>query len=317
MSTPPPQSHSSNRLPDDNGRTWKTKYNKLQKEYEQLIEKQRTQSEDSRISEQASVTSEMAMTSERPATSYTRPHVGDEKLIPSYNPDEERDTVEEWVNKVDEVARRYSWNDNDTLRLATLRLRGHAREWFERQTCIDMKWMDLAQSLTKKFKTVIRFSNLLQSAANYEARSGQSLGDYCFCKLQKLQALRCNINDECMIDAVIGGIRDENIARTLSSMRFADTDDMYSKMRTMGNVPLVTHKRTYEISDSVANKKRPSPTVRDSLQQQNPRVLQVLCYNCKQTGHLARNCPRPKLECRKCHKLGHLAAKCSEVPQST
>ncbi|KAJ8909358.1 hypothetical protein NQ315_000447 [Exocentrus adspersus] len=115
--------------------------------------------------------------------------------------------------KVVKIARRYGWSENDTLRLTALRLRGHAWEWYEGQSEKLTTWSDMKETLLKKFKMVIRFSSLLKRAANYEARPGQSLGDYCFQKLQKLQALRCNISDKCLIDAVIGGVKDEYVAR--------------------------------------------------------------------------------------------------------
>ena len=36
----------------------------------------------------------------------------------------------------------------------------------------------------------------------------------------------------------------------------------------------------------------------------------IVCYNCKKTGHKQHNCPQPKIVCNKCKKAGHKANEC-------
>lgn len=146
----------------------------------------------------------------------------------------------------------------------------------------------MKKKLLKKFKTIIRFSNLLSHAANCEARPRQSLVNYCFRKLQIFHALKCNISEECLIGGVIGGIKDETIARTLSSMKFADTNEMYSRIRAMGNVPVLEKKPSNRESEKERRiRRKPNDgndgkghKLSDNLGQSSHKFTKP-CFNCK------------------------------------
>ena len=43
-----------------------------------------------------------------------------------------------------------------------------------------------------------------------------------------------NIPESYLIDAIIGGITDENIARSARSSRFMDTNELYRYLSTLG-----------------------------------------------------------------------------------
>ncbi|KAJ8938824.1 hypothetical protein NQ314_011314 [Rhamnusium bicolor] len=121
--------------------------------------------------------------------------------------------------------------------------------------------------MTVQFRKSIPFAKLLKDTSNYETTPGQNLGDYGFQKLSKLWALNLQIPDKCLIDAVIGGITDENIARTVRSVHHTDANTLYAYLNTMGNMP----NKTY------------TPN----------------------TSHFVGDCRKPRLECTKCNKLGH------------
>ena len=54
-------------------------------------------------------------------------HLGaEENLIPIFDPQTEQ-SVEAWVNRVDELAKSYGWNELIIVRLAANRLKGMAR----------------------------------------------------------------------------------------------------------------------------------------------------------------------------------------------
>ncbi|CAH1967041.1 unnamed protein product [Acanthoscelides obtectus] len=145
--------------------------------------------------------------------------------------------VDKWLDKVDRLAERYHWDDDAILRLISGRLRGNARQWYEENVDYDSSWDEIKRSMSQHFRKSVPFSKLFKDAANYDAAPGQNLGDYCFKKLSKLRALNIQIPDPYLIDAVIGGIRDENIARTVRAAQHTDANALYAYLNTVGEMP--------------------------------------------------------------------------------
>lgn len=97
-----------------------------------------------------------------------------------------------------------------------------------------MKWQYLKEVLIKQFRKPLPFSKLLLDAATYQATQGQDLGEYCFDKLAKLKLLNRHIPEPYLVNAVIGGIPDENISRSARASNFQETSELYAFLSTLG-----------------------------------------------------------------------------------
>lgn len=227
---------------------------------------------------------------------------GEEYVIPVFDPQRSDQSIVTWTRRVDELARTYKWNDVTTVKLVANRLRGMARRWYDTQDQLRVSWTEMKTLLEKQFKKPMPFSKLFKNAALYEARPGQDLSEYCFNKLEKLKSLNLIIPEQSQIDAVIGGITDEHIARTARASRFEDTSELYAYRSTIGRMPEIVR------GDMTTTK-------RNNFQPENVPVAstsgnkKLECYNCK-GAHYFRQCPKPKLECTKCHSIGHVQKNC-------
>jgi hypothetical protein len=94
--------------------------------------------------------------------------------------------------------------------------------------------------MVKQFSKPIRFAKLLREAALYETHEGQDLSEYCFNKVDKLIAPQLKIPETFLVDAVIGEITDEGIARTAKVSRFQNTNELYAYLSAIGRMPLTT-----------------------------------------------------------------------------
>lgn len=164
-------------------------------------------------------------------------HRGDELMIPLFDPAKDDLVIEKWIEHVDDLAAQYDWDDRAIMRLIPGRLKGHARQWYDTRPRLAITWSEIKKSLKQQFRKSVPFSKLFKEAALYESTPGQALGDYCFQKLAKMRKLDIDIPDKYLIDAVIGGISNENVARTVRSAQHRDANQLYTYMTTLGNLP--------------------------------------------------------------------------------
>ncbi|CAG9760384.1 unnamed protein product [Ceutorhynchus assimilis] len=161
------------------------------------------------------------------------------------------------------------------------------------------------------FSKSVPFSKLFKDAANYETKPGQNLGDYCFREMSKLRALNRDIPDAYLIDAVIGGIRDDNILRTVRAAQHEDGNALYAYLNTVGAMP-------NEIESLDLNKAKFKPShstsfIRgnfDNKELSRASGSRVTCLNCGFIGHTSVNCREPCLEWHNWKRLGHTKEKC-------
>lgn len=142
-------------------------------------------------------------------------HNGDELTIPLFDPSKDDVVIEKWIESVDDLAAMHDWDERAIMRLIPGRLKGHARQWYDTRPRVAVTWRETKEALMQQFRKSVPFAKLFKEAALYESNPGQALGNYCFQKLSKMRRLDIDIPDKYLIDAVIGGITDENVARTI------------------------------------------------------------------------------------------------------
>jgi hypothetical protein len=229
------------------------------------------------------------------------PTQGDEKMIPEFKPQQSPFSM---VRRVDEIAEVYGWNDLMIIRVVSNRLTGMARKWYDSQEYFKAIWKNIKHKLAKQFAKPLPFAKLLKEAALYETHEGQDLGEYCFTKLDKLRALKLKIPESSLVDAVIGGVTDENMARTARASRFGDVNELYSYLSTLGEMPRVPRGETRGgFGGKRFHSDQPKKVTNDK-----PAIQ---CFNCH-GPHRVRDCKKPRLECFDCKHLGHIAKNCPQ-----
>lgn len=210
-------------------------------------------------------------------------------------------------------------------RLILGRLKGHARQWYDTRPRVAVTWQETKEALKQQFRKSVPFSKLFKEAALYESYPGQALGDYCFQKLSKMRKLDIEIPDKYLIDAVIDGITDENVARTIRSAQHRNANELYAYMTTLENFPSKNERKT---TLNIRNDRKdralkslsanPSGAVSDeNIKPTGDKAAadniksKVECYNCGKSGHIARKCRMPRVECERYNRLGHRANKCT------
>ncbi|KAH0822046.1 hypothetical protein GEV33_000745 [Tenebrio molitor] len=96
--------------------------------------------------------------------------------------------------------------------------------------------------------------------------------------MEKLKALNLTIPEDYLLDAVVGGITDENIQRSARSSRFADTAELYAYLSTLGCMP--DHTKT-TITPAAPKEAAEQTFTKTFANSSNTTTRAVQCFNCK------------------------------------
>lgn len=237
-----------------------------------------------------------------------------ETMIPVFDPSAENLTVTEWIQKVDELSVFHQWDDVTALKLATSRLRGNARKWYDTAQVSCMNWNTIKELLKYNFPSTVKFGKLLIEAAVYVPHSKQNLGDYCFEKVAKLNKLHLPIPDNYLIDSVIEGIPDKNVALAVRAANFQTVGELANYLSNIGNLGNKAIERTVnqDVSFQARNEQfKPKSTFKSLVHE----AKKISCYNCDE-NHYVSQCRKPIIRCINCRKIGHTKEQCVDPPRA-
>ncbi|KAF9421227.1 hypothetical protein HW555_002699 [Spodoptera exigua] len=226
-------------------------------------------------------------------------------VIPEFDPLLREQTIDVWLNKVDECAEIYNWNDKQTAHFALPKLTGHAKSWYQGLPSIKHSWLEWKRILRESFPSTENYAELLTEMLNRRTRSGESLEVYYFSKINLLN--RCKIFGKQSVDCIVFGIEDKGVRLSAQAGKFDKPEDTLEIFKTVKNYQprdLRDFRRDTQSKDT-----RPSsatsiaPRVNASVRSQPKGNL--TCFNCNDPGPMSWQCRKPLNKCTDCNYLGH------------
>lgn len=234
----------------------------------------------------------------------------DKNIIPTFDPAQKNQRIENWIAKVNECAKIYKWTDEQTTHFSLPKLGGHAKKWYEGLKTIMLSWEQWQERLVKAFPSESNYGALLFEMLERRMKIGESADEYYYDKMMLLNS--CEISGRQAVDCLVYGIDDRTIRAGASSARFSDSEDLLKFLKDICKESFYRNKRNNNSNSATSNDIvcfKCNKTGHRSSQCRSNRG-EITCFNCKEKGHLSNKCTKPIIKCDTCNRFGHKATEC-------
>lgn len=267
------------------------------------------------------------------------PHV-DYRILPdvgtsiwTFTGHETSDRADDWISSVDGLAHTNQW----PLRYRLMYVRSHvseaARSWFLLEEFDD--WDNFVRKFRTTFVRTIRKADLWRELESRVQSPNEPTIDYFYEKIGLCRKLDLSFVET--RDYVLEGLRSQQQADWVSGRVQTDRDVLLSDIREWerlrtkrqhlfpptalnrkGNrydgsstVPIVP-KTPNEPKSVVVSREKPTSRMSGNETPPPTHRAEITCYNCRGTGHISRDCPRPQkpMKCTGCGSDRHRRSKC-------
>lgn len=238
-------------------------------------------------------------------------------VIPEFDPLSKEQTINVWLDKVDECSEIYNWTDRQTIHYALPKLTGIAKTWYQGLPSIKHNWSEWKVMLKESFPATENYAELLTEMLNRRVRPGESFELYYFSKINLLN--RCKIFGRQAVDCLLYGIDDRGVRVGAQAAKFDKPEDVLEFFKT------IKHNRNQNDNQKDFNRDKRSSNILGSGNstrnsdassfKNNNAKGPVTCFNCNGVGHPSFKCPKPIVKCTNCNYLGHDSSHCPKIKE--
>ncbi|KAL1516100.1 hypothetical protein ABEB36_000024 [Hypothenemus hampei] len=231
--------------------------------------------------------------------------------LPNFDPELTDSTV--WITKIEGFKEEFKWSDRETVSRIGPFLTKSAEIWFRAWRPEEESWKTFKTDFLQSFPKQRNLGKLLADAVSYSSSDAQSYVDYARLKLEKLKSVRANWSELDLIDIIIHSIQDHAVRTAAFNCNVKTVSELIAYLVNFVKNPQTTEKPFLKQDRLELKRKRPHQT-------NSPNSTSQVCFICRRTGHIARDCRQNSnnkseksnkgLICRYCKKPGHEISNC-------
>lgn len=218
-----------------------------------------------------------------------------------------------WKRQLQSIRTTYQLDDGTTRILVGLRLKQRALQWFQsRPEHLEITVDELLERMQSIFDYRPAKIDLRKQFEKRLWRYDENFSNYFYDKI--ILANKIPVEEEELTDYIIDGIPDEMMRNQARIQRFERKEDLLKAYEKVSLRPVYkdhpmrgSNYSTAKKTDFGRRRKLPEQTVAHEMESR--------CFNCNQTGHLARNCGKPKKEWGACYECGATSHRLRDCPQ--
>lgn len=215
-------------------------------------------------------------------------------IVPPFDPDDKTLTVTGWLQKLDQLGEIHHWTDYHKTSFMQQKLRGSARNWFNRLDDYRKTWPEWKTALTRAFPRCTDYATVLEELVARRKKFGETMTRYYHDKLALIQ--QCRLDDEAAISCLIKGLPLE-LQANARAFQCTTPDELYAGF--------IAPLENYE---SPRESRRESSVKKPRFEENSG---QKQCYNCGKAGHIVKDCRLKGLvRCYFCNRVGHKKEEC-------
>lgn len=224
-----------------------------------------------------------------------------------------------WRKQFELIKTTYQLDDGTARILIGMRLRQKALQWFHsRPEHLELSVDDLIERMQTMFDHRPTKVDLRKQFEKRNWRNDETFSDYFHDKI--VLANKIPVDEDELTDYVIDGIPDETMRNQARIQRFKEKEEL---LKAFEKITIRTANRNFarDSNNTVANKVESKRKTRLPFQGVAGQTnAETKCYNCNRTGHIARNCDKPKRErgsCFECGESDHQLRDCPRRKEAT
>ncbi|XP_052746960.1 uncharacterized protein LOC128199826 [Bicyclus anynana] len=253
-------------------------------------------------------------------------------VVPEFDPLSKDQSILTWINKVEECAEIYGWEEREIIHYSLPKLTGVARTWYQGLTSILHTWPEWKKKLIESFPCKEDYAELLTEMLSKRVKYGESLEHYYYAKVNLLN--RCKISGKQAVDCLLHGVEDRAIKVGAQAAQFREPEQVLKYFKTVKLGISRDHdnmrKGRYAVNTNEADSSKSGNSFNQLIRCINCNELghpslkcdkassSGKCHNCDEVGHRSFKCEKPPSRCTTCNRFGHLTSNCyKNVGRST
>lgn len=232
------------------------------------------------------------------------------QVVPEFDPMVKEQTIDAWLNKVEECRQIYEWSEREVIHYALPKLTGVAKTWYLSLPTLLLSWEEWKTKLMETFPSSQNYGELLTEMLSRRLRFGESPELYYYSKINLLN--RCKIYSQNAVDCLIFGIEDRGMRLGAQAAQFSEPEQLLKFFKTIK--PGVSRESDRSLKEK--DRRHVPNNLTKVFRNSKPENNSITCFNCNQVGHPSYRCNKPILKCSHCNLLGHLSNACPKTDTS-